>query len=233
MTSAGKVKGDLKRLINPDKAAFFPKFFKTGKGEYGEGDKFWGITVPQVRSIAKQYRDLSPSEIVKLLGDSIHEARACALFILVDQYKRNPKSVFDLYMTHLDRINNWDLVDASAPNIVGAYLFDLGSNKLLDDLAVSANLWRRRVAMVSTLYFIRKKDANPTLRIAKKLLGDREDLIHKASGWMLREMGKICGSVLLEQFLEEQVSKMPRTMLRYSIERLPRITQKRFMSLGK
>lgn len=212
----------LKSHADPNKAAFFPRFFKTGKGEYGEGDVFIGITVPQIRTVAKEYRDVSLNHVIDLLKNPVHECRLCALLILVDQYKRGDekqkKKIFDLYLKNVKYINNWDLVDCSADKIVGATLYDSGETSLFDELAASKNLWKQRIAIISTFYFIRKNDFKPTLHIAEKLLAHDHDLIHKAVGWMLREVGKREEAEIVA-FLKKHYKKIPRTALRYAIER--------------
>ncbi len=213
---------DIKRLANPAKAAFLARFFKTGKGEYAEGDKFLGITVPESRSLAQKYKDLKFPEIKELLTSKLHEERLIALLILVHNFGKGnaekQKEIYDFYLKHTAYINNWDLVDLSADKIVGAYLLDKQRNILLK-LAKSKNLWERRIAIVSTYQFIKhKKEYNDTFRIAKILLYDKHDLIHKAVGWMLREVGKRAAKEALIEFLREHYKTMPRTMLRYSIE---------------
>lgn len=222
---------DLKALADPKKAAFFPSFFKTGKGEYGEGDVFIGITVPQTRSVAKKYRMLSLKEIEELLKDKRHEVRLCALFILVDQFKRGDeavkKTIYSFYLDHLQWVNNWDLVDSSAYHIVGEYLIDK-DRKILRKMARSRHLWTERVAIVSTLAFIRKGQLHDTFEIAEMLIAHPHDLLHKAVGWMLREAGKK-NAVALKRFLDENAMVMPRTMLRYAIEKFDEKTRKMYL----
>lgn len=222
--SVVSIKKELRAVASPTKAQILSRFFKTGKGEYGEGDKFLGIVVPQQRLIAKKYVDLPLTEVEKLLYSKYHEERLTALLILTYKYpKTSPEErskIYDFYIKHSKQINNWDLVDVTAPNIVGAWLFDK-DRKILFDFAKSDNLWQRRIAIISTFYFIRRGDCVDTLKLAKILLNDKHDLIHKAVGWMLREIGKNCGTKILTDFLDEHKSKMPRTMLRYAIEKLP------------
>lgn len=223
---------DLQKVASTEKAAFFPNFFKTGPGQYGEGDKFIGVTVPNQRLIAKKYASISLNELSKLLSSPIHEHRLTALLILVDKYEKanqqNKKEIYEFYLNNLKGVNNWDLVDSSAYKIVGAYL----SNKpkdLLYTFAQSSNLWERRIAIISTLYFIRNKQFEDTIKISELLLNDKEDLMHKAVGWMLREMGKQDQATLL-QFLDLHYKKMPRTALRYAIERLSKDQKEKYMS---
>ena len=206
-------------------------FFKTGKGQYGEGDKFIGITVPAQRKIAVRYRKLPLAEIARLLESRIHEHRFTALEILVLQYEAGEaaarQAIFDFYLEHTARINNWDLVDTSAPYIVGEHLASR-PRKILYRLAKSSNLWERRIAVVATLMFIRAGDLEDTFAIARLLLGDGHDLIQKAIGWMLRETGKRSKQALLD-FLQTNYSRMPRTSLRYAIERFPQAERNRIL----
>src|SRR5690349_5920649 len=192
-------------------------FFKTGKGEYGEGDKFCGITVPTLRKIASRYRHVSPPDLRKLLRSPIHEHRLAALLIMVDQYKRGSaevrNKVFELYLVNTPYINNWDLVDASARDIVGEHLV-FRSRRILYKLAKSVDLWERRIAIIATHAFIRRGDLADTFKIAELLLRDKHDLIHKAVGWMLREAGKQSEPQLVD-FIQTHYSAMPRTTLRY------------------
>lgn len=213
----------LRQHINAEKAIVLPRFFKTGKGEYGEGDRFLGVTVPNIRLVAKQYSN-APLEVAsRLLDSEWHECRMCALLILVIQYKKAKKElkqeIFNLYLSRTDRINNWDLVDLSAPNIVGEHLYLCTDRTILYQLADSPLLWERRIAMVSTLTFIRRGEFNDTFSLADKLVDSRHDLMQKAVGWMLREMGKR-DIALLRIFLNKHASTMPRTMLRYAIEKM-------------
>ena len=229
------VLSNLKSKANPEKAAFAKRFFKTGKGQYAEGDIFLGLTVPQTREVAKQYATLHFEEIENLLQSKFHEARLCALILLIKQYDKNPKKTYQLYLKNIKYINNWDLVDCSAEYIIGRYLFEKRLPKkdypLLRKLAVSKNLWERRVAIISTFYFIKQKDPSPTLKIADLLLKDSHDLIHKAVGWMLREVGKRCSEEIEENFLKKFAPTMPRTMLRYAIERFPEKKRKWYLGL--
>ncbi len=212
---------ELQSYADPKRAAISLRFFKTGKGQYGEGDHFIGVTVPQSRLIAKKYRALPLKEIKLLLANPIHEARLLALLILVEQFRnaeeKEQKEIFDFYLVNRTTINNWDLVDSSADKILGAYLFDRDT-ALLHTFASSNDLWERRIAIVATFYFIKQNRFEETFRIAELLLSDTHDLIHKAVGWMLREVGKR-DQATLERFLLKHYTKMPRTMLRYAIER--------------
>ena len=227
------VRKRLRDVGDPDDAIFLQRFFKTGPGQYGEGDHFLGIRVPMTRTLSREFAGLSIVDIEKLLHDKWHEARMLALVMLANRYSRGGpterEKIFRVYLTNTAYINNWDLVDLSAPNIVGAHL-ETQSRALLDKLAVSKSLWERRIAIVATHWFIRQKQFDDTLRISTALLGDTHDLIHKAVGWMLREVGKRDEAVL-EAYLDEHASEMPRTTLRYSIERLSPARRTHYMSL--
>jgi len=211
----------IKQKANPAKAKILQRFFKTGDGQYGAGDVFLGIVVPEQRNIAKQFADLDMSKIQKLLNSKIHEKRLIALFILIGQYKKANKigkaKIYRFYLKNSSRVNNWDLVDLSAPNIVGDYLLDK-DRRMLYKLARSRSLWEKRIAIVATFKLIRENDFDDTLKISEMLLKDKHDLIHKAVGWMLREVGKRNQKVL-EEFLLKYHKEMPRTMLRYSLEK--------------
>lgn len=221
--SASQIKTQLKSLADPKQAANLQRFFKTGPGQYGEGDRFLGIKVPVLRQLAKQHLDLRLNEAAKLLTTHIHEQRLVALLILTYQFKKaegvRQEAIYRFYMDHTQWINNWDLVDLSAPKIVGAYLIKEDRQPLYH-LARSKVLWERRIAIISTMYFIHQGHFEDALNIAALLLHDPHDLIHKAVGWMLREVGKRDQGVL-ETFLSDKYQGMPRTMLRYAIERLP------------
>ncbi|NCN25754.1 DNA alkylation repair protein [Candidatus Falkowbacteria bacterium CG10_big_fil_rev_8_21_14_0_10_37_14] len=233
MLTHKSVQTALKSNIKPGKAEIFSRFFKTGPGQYGAGDKFLGVMVPEQRQIAKQFIDLPLVEIEKLLNSTWHEERLTAVLILVYQYQqadeKKQKRIFNFYLAHTSRINNWDLVDVSADKIIGAYLFTHPDQKLLDKLVISSNLWERRIAVLASFYFIKNQQFDLTLQLAKKLLTDQHDLMHKAVGWMLREIGKRDEAVLIK-FLEANLKKMPRTMLRYSLERLGEADRRRFMA---
>lgn len=209
------IQNDLQKATNPEKAKFLARYFKTGKGEYGEGDVFLGLTVPQVRAIAKKYKDLPLSDVEKLLQSKFHEFRLTALIILTE--KNDNKKIVELYLRNTKHINNWDLVDLSSHEILGAYLLNKPRN-ILYRLAKSKNIWERRIAIITTYAFLRKKDFADTFAIAEILLHDPHDLIHKAVGWMLREIGKV-DQEAEEDFLKKHSKTMPRTMLRYAIEK--------------
>ena len=233
--TAAALQAELRRVAKPEIAKTSAWFFKTGPGEYGEGDQFIGVKVPDVRRAARAFRDLSLSEVGRLLDSPVHEDRLAALVVLVSQFERGDhtqqQKVFDLYLSSTGRINNWDLVDVSAPQIVGGWLAER-TRKLLRKLAVSKSLWERRIAILATFHFIRQSDFGDTLAIAEMLLGDTHDLIHKATGWMLREVGKRDEAVL-EGFLNNFAAQMPRTMLRYAIERMDEQKRRRLMATGR
>ena len=222
---------DLREASSTERAKINQWFFKTGPGEYGEGDQFWGIRVPDIRKLIKPYTGLSPKAAHPLLRSPIHEQRLAALFLLVAQFQKGTKKtqqeIYRFYMKNLKYVNNWDLVDLSAWQIVGGYLFEK-SRKPLYVLAKSPNLWKRRVAIIATFYDIKQHEFYETLKIAKMLVGDHEDLIHKAVGWMLREVGKRAVKVE-EGFLKQHYTTMPRTMLRYAIERFPEGKRHRYL----
>jgi 3-methyladenine DNA glycosylase AlkD len=225
----------LRRFASAQDAKFIQGFFKTGLGEYGEGDQFIGVRVPILRRLAKEFRSLPLREVTALLHSPIHEERLLALLILVDAYHRGNESdraaIFRLYLDNTACINNWDLVDGSAPGIVGRHL-ETRPRKVLFELAGSSDLWKRRIAVLSTFHFIRRNEFAEILRLAEMLLPDRHDLIHKAVGWMLRETGKR-DVVILRGFLEQNAAWMPRTMLRYSIEKLPVSERRRWLAADK
>jgi 3-methyladenine DNA glycosylase AlkD len=245
----------LKQSANRQKAKFLQRYFKTGKGEYGEGDIFLGITVPELRKIAARFTDLPFSDLAKLLKSKVHEHRFIALEILVMKFEKSrakssardlskQKAIIDFYLNHTAGINNWDLVDTSSWPILGAWLFDQkrdnshAGNKslrnaknraILYKLVRSKNIWERRMAIVSTYFFITKNEFGDTLKIATILLNDAHDLIHKAVGWMLREVSKR-DKAILKKFLKTHAAAMPRTMLRYAIEKFPPAARKRYLS---
>jgi 3-methyladenine DNA glycosylase AlkD len=214
---------ELKKTESKKDAEILQWFFKTGKGEYGEGDKFLGIRVPKTREIAKKYKKLTSEEINKALKSKYHEERLCALLILVEKYSRTSEDekekIVKFYLANTKYINNWDLVDLTAPKILGKHLLNR-NRKILTKLSRSENLWERRISIISTFEFIRNKDFSDTLKISKLLLKDEHDLIHKAVGWMLREIGKR-NLETEEEFLKKHYNKMPRTILRYAIEKFP------------
>ena len=227
-----EVRSVIKGFGNKNHAATMQRFFKTGKGEYGEGDIFVGIKVPVQRQIAKQFRDLSFDDIGKLIKSKIHEERLISLFILVDQYQKTDEErknkIYSFYLKNRKYVNNWDLVDLSAPKIIGKHL--LNRNKsILIKYAKSLNLWEKRIAMLATYTFIKNGNYEITLKISDILLKDTHDLIHKAVGWMLREIGK--GDIkILEGYLKDRYKMMPRTMLRYAIEKFPESKRKKYLA---
>jgi|SRR6218665_2340337 len=215
----------LSDLSIPEKAEFFPKFFKTGKGEYGEGDIFIGVTVPDQRSVAKEfYNKISLEELSELLSSKIHEHRLTALLILVYKYEKTKdkiqqKEIIDFYLNHTKHINNWDLVDTSCYKILGRYCFENQDSKILEKLSDSKSMWEMRMAIVGTMHHIKKRQFELTKIFALKNLKHPHDLMHKANGWLLREMGKMNETELLD-FLNLHYKEMPRTCLRYAIEKL-------------
>lgn len=229
--SSEAVLRELKAAANPDIARQSVRFFKTGPGEYGESDLFLGLRVPTLRATCKSYQGIDLRHIETLLNSTFHEVRLCAVFMLVDRYKRGSsdikQEVFDAYQKNIKRINNWDLVDSSAYHIIGPHL-EPGNRKLLVELAKSDNLWKRRIAIIATYHYIRNHDFKTTLELAKLLLNDSEDLIHKAVGWMLREVGNR-DRAAEDQFLNRHMAKMPRTMLRYAIEKYPESSRQRLL----
>ena len=213
-----QLKKDLNELKNKEKAKVYARFFKTGKGEYGEGDIFLGLTVPKQRELAKKYIDLPLTDVKKLLYNKYHEFRLTGLFILVYKYEKEPsKKIIDFYIKHRHRGNNWDLIDCVCDKLLGKYLFDKDKS-ILYKLAKSNSLWDRRISIIATFEFIKNNKFEDTLKIAEILLNDEHDLIHKAVGCMLREVGKR-NLKTEEEFLKKHYKKMPRTMLRYAIER--------------
>ena len=230
---------DLKGYGRKGRVGDLSRFFKTGPGEYGEGDQFLGLTVPDTRLVAKKFKDLDFEDLAKLFNSPCHEARLCAAIILnlhFKEAKTSPqrKKIFDFYLKQVraERVNNWDIVDVSAP-WMGVYLLEVDDPMpLLIKLSTSKSLWQRRVSMILTFALIRAGDLEPTLIIAEALLNDKEDLIHKAVGWMLRELGKK-DVMLLRGFLKQHSHEMPRTMLRYAIERLPESERKRWLTESK
>ena len=225
------IRDELRRLGNKEVAENSQKFFKTGKGQYGEGDRFLGIRVPVLRKLAKKYRGISIDETSLLLKSEFHEERMLSLFILIDIFKKakreDKKTVYNLYLDNTKFINNWDLVDCSAEHIVGAYLRRIKKQPIYN-LANSEILWERRISIISTFHFIKNNEFVDSLKISKILLHDEEDLIHKAVGWMLREIGKR-DIEAEERFLRKYYNGMPRTMLRYAIEKFPEEKRKRYL----
>ena len=221
----------LKQLGSKEKAKILQRFFKTGPGEYGEGDAFIGIKVPELRKLAKEYDGITTPQVKRLLTSAIHEERLLSLFILVRKYEKGDdaekKGIYDLYLNHTKYVNNWDLVDGSAQHIVGAFLMNKKKEPLYR-LAKSTDFWERRISVLATFYFIKHDKFTETLKIAQILLTDREDLIHKAVGWMLREIGNR-HLPAEEKFLKKHYKKMPRTMLRYAIEKFPESKRQKYL----
>lgn len=233
MNTLSSIKRDLQRLSTPAKAKASAWFFKTGKGEYGEGDHFLGITVPEQRQIAKKYRDLPLRDVLSLLKSKFHEHRLTAVFLLADQYRRADKKtrerIVRAYLASTRFINNWDIVDSSAPQILGEYLLKR-PRTILYRLARSKNLWERRIAILATQIFIRNGEFSDTLSIAAILLRDPEDLLHKAVGWMLREVGDR-DRKRERKFLDRNAHRMPRTMLRYAVEKFPHSLRSKYLAM--
>lgn len=229
------IKNEFLALRNPEKAVVLSRFFKTGKGEYGEGDLFLGIVVPQTRALAKHFADVPLQTVETLLNDSYHEIRLCALLILVLQFGKNKhneamrKTIFDFYLNHTDRINNWDLVDLTVRHIVGEYLVDK-DRTLLYKLIDSPLLWEQRMAIVATYAFIRRKELDDTFRLAERVIDHSHDLMQKATGWMLREAGKRDRDALC-RFLDRHAATMPRTTLRYALEKMSPDDRRYYMEM--
>lgn len=222
----------LRSVSSEKKAGILSGFFKTGPGQYGEGDIFLGITVPRIRKAAKSFEKTPLTELKKLLRSKFHEVRLAALLIMVAQYKKGDwptkEAIFRLYLANTRHINNWDLVDLSAEHIIGRHLLDKPKD-LLYKLARSESLWERRISVLSTFAYIKEGKCEETLKISGMLLNDKHDLIHKAVGWMLREVGKRCSVDKEEGFLKKHYKTMPRTMLRYAIERFPENKRQRYL----
>ena len=229
--SIEEIRARLKSLANPERAAFAARYFKTGPGQYGEGDVFLGLSAPELKSVAREYRHISLADALVLLTSELHDERALALLILVRAYEKGDEakkqSIYDAYLAHTKFVNNWDLVDMSAHHIVGEQLLKRDKQPLYE-LAKSPSLWDRRIAVISTFHFIRNRQFAATLKIARMLLADEEDLMHKAVGWMLREIGKRDVEAE-ERFLIQYYQRMPRTMLRYAIERFPEPRRQMFL----
>lgn len=236
MNPSNEILKELKFFSSKEKSEFFPRFFKTGKGEYGEGDEFWGITVPNIRSVAKKYyKQISLEQLKSLLIHSIHEVRLCAYIILTYKFEKadieGKEEIYTFYVNNLEGCNNWDIVDLSCYKILGEYLYFTKSEKgILYQFADSNDLWKQRISIVSTYAFLKRNEFDDTLKISKILLSHRHDLIHKAVGWMLRELGKRDINVL-KKFLEENIRSIPRTTLRYSIEKMSDTEKKRYLSM--
>jgi len=235
MTTASDLLAALHARANPKRADALQGFFQTGPGQYGEGDRFLGLRVPDVRAVAKEAKALTLADVEALLDSEWHEARLAALAVMVNRFPKagqaDREAMVALYLRRTDRINNWDLVDVSAPHIVGAYLLDRDDAlDVLERLAASENLWERRIAAVATFAFIRQRDVVPTLVVAEALIADLHDLVHKAVGWMLREAA-LRESAAVEAFLDRHAATMPRTMLRYTLERFPDPLRRRYMTM--
>jgi len=226
------IKEELRKLSNPKKVVILQRFFKTGPGEYAQGDKFLGLTVPQIRKISKQYSGMDIDDAANLLRSGYHEERLAALFIMVSQFKKgdgkSKEKIFKVYASNTKYINNWDLIDLTAGHIVGAHLENKPKG-LLCQFARSKDLWKKRISILATFEYIYKGKPQETLKIAQILLNDEHDLIHKAVGWMLREVGKRCSQKTEEEFLQKYYKKMPRTMLRYAIERFPEKLRQKYL----
>lgn len=230
--TADAVRAELRQRGDPEVAAILQRFFKTGPGQYGEGDRFLGLKVPVVRGVVRAYRGLPFEQACVLLDSAFHEERLAGLLFLVYRFARGDTTerqrIYDFYLASADRINNWDLVDCSAEHIVGGHLFDR-SHRPLFALARSASVWERRIALLATFHFIRRGRFDTTLALAERLRDDPHDLIHKAAGWMLREVGKR-DRAAEETFLDRHAPHMPRTMLRYAIERFPEALRRRYLT---
>lgn len=230
------IQKDIRKCANSKRAQQSLRFFKTSKGDYGAGDVFIGLSTPQARKIAKKYQDISLVDVEVLLASKIHEERMIALFILVKRFSAGDEKeqcrIFKFYLKHRKFVNNWDLVDSSAPTIVGGFLVDRDRSVLMR-LVQSKSLWDRRIAILATLAFIREGESKDTIRLARILLTDDHDLIHKAVGWMLREVGKQVDERELKAFLDRYAYRMPRTMLRYSLERLSVKDRQKYMAAKK
>ncbi len=227
-----RIQEHLRKIASKEKAKILSRFFKTGPGEYGEGDVFMGITVPQIRNAVKLFKDTELTDIKKLLRSKYHEERMAALLLLVARYKKSDemvkREIFRTYLSNTKHINNWDLIDLTAEHIAGQYLSDRHKD-ILYKLAGSKSLWERRIAILSTFAYIKQGKCDETLKIARLLLNDEHDLIHKAVGWMLREVGKRCSMREEEAFLKKYYKTMPRTMLRYAIERFPEQKRQKYL----
>ena len=235
--TAAAVRRELKAQADPEKAAFFPRFFKAGPGEYAEGDKFIGVTVPKQRKISQEFRELPRAQIDKLLDSPLHECRLTGLLILVLQFEKAVKTtdeaeqkvLLDYYLSRTDAVNNWDLVDSTAHKILGRWLCDKSDRRILDRLSKSKNMWEQRISVLATMPLIKQGEFEEVLRLCERLIDHPHDLIHKVTGWMLREAGNVEPKVL-EAFLNTHVTDMPRTMLRYAIEKLPESKRKMYLA---
>ena len=231
--TSSQLKKDIRKLASPETAKKSKKFFKTGKGDYGYGDKFLGVRSPEIRKLAKKYINLSLHETFVLVKSEFHEERLCGLIIITNKYaksgdEKEQQMIFNQYIKHFKYINNWDLVDVTCPHVVGKHLFER-DRKILYQWAKSRHLWTRRIAIISNWWFIRKGDLKDVFKISEILLNDKHDLIHKAVGWMLREAGKK-DLKKLESFLKKYCQRMPRVMLRYSIEKFPKTKRDKYLN---
>lgn len=233
MNKVDAIHAAVKKISTPKRAESLARYFKTGPGQYGEGDIFAGLTTPQSRGIARHYLDLSLAECEQLLLSPIHEERSIAIGVLVDQYKKGDeetkKKIFEFYLSHTARINNWDLVDISADRIVGEWVVHTGQKSILIRLAKSKMLWEKRIAILSTFAYLRIDNPDVTFEIADLLLYEKEDLLHKAVGWLLREVGKRINRQTLVEYLQSRYKTMPRTTLRYAIEHFPEEERKKYL----
>ncbi|MDA0990829.1 MAG: DNA alkylation repair protein [Verrucomicrobia bacterium] len=231
MTTADTIINRVRRAGSADRADQARRYFKTGPGEYGEGDVFVGVRMPELRKLSRDYRETAEAAVVDLLASEIHEVRLLALLIMVQQARRgDPQEqarLYRLYLKHKGRVNNWDLVDLSAEHLVGGYLLTR-SRDPLHKLSASRSLWDRRIAMLATFHFIKRDDFTTTMILAERYIGDPEDLMHKATGWMLREVGRR-DRRLLENFLKQHLSDLPRTLLRYAIEHFPESRRQQYL----
>ena len=227
--SASLVKKDLRKFINEEKRDFFPKFFKTGKGEYGEGDKFLGVVMPDITNVAKKYSNLKKEEIEKLLYSPWHEERMCGWVIVLNNFDKSDKKDewYKFTIKNIKQLNGWDLVDKIAPNIIGKYLVNQDQKQILE-WSNNNSLWIRRIAILASWSRIKKNEFNLTLKLAKIYINDTEDLIHKATGWMLREIGKRDEEILLS-FMEKNHKNMPRIMVSYALEQIHKRKKQQFM----
>lgn len=233
MSRLSELRKAVRNSADPERAKHSAGYFKTGPGEYGEGDVFLGLTTPQAQKIEREFLDLAYEDIEKLLASKVHEERVIGVLILVHRYEHEPnerKNAFDFYLANRTGINNWDLVDISAPKILGDFMWEhRAERKLLDKFVISKNIWERRMAVLATFAFIREGEFEPSLALAEKLVRDEHDLMHKAVGWMLREIGKR-DQAAEEKFLKRHCRTMPRTMLRYAIERMPEAKRKAYLA---
>jgi 3-methyladenine DNA glycosylase AlkD len=224
----GEPRKELLSFANPERVIVMQRYFRTGPGQYGEGDVFLGVSMPDVRKIAKKHSHISLNELKKLLHSKIHEERMLALLILVNKSIDDPAGIARFYLKNISQVNNWDLVDISAPKILGQYLLDREDRSIIYSLSKSSNLWKRRASILTTFAFIRTGEFEDTFKLAEKLMHDKHDLMHKAIGWMLREVGKY-DMTAEQRFLDKHYKGMPRTMLRYAIEKFPEYKRRQYL----